>query len=252
MYSNMNIFKIITIYTLIMGIHAQTHQKIPIREVEALTLQFDKMTAGRRSSPIAQLTCRGMNCALAPSSVRCINVGHDGNDVQWDCNSVLDKSIKFGIMNVQCEGYDYPEDPNILVGSCGLDYTLEKTGVPTPTPSPSRSPAPPSFGEDFIEPDFITIVIVTAVVWVAISSCCGLFLDTESSNYSPRYRSSRYRSSSYDSSPGFWTGAATGYMAGSSSGWGSGSGGGWGSGSGSSGGGWGSSMSTGFATTSRR
>ena len=96
---------------MIMGIHAQTHQKIPIREVDALTLQFDKMTTGRRSSPVPQLTCRGLNCALAPSSVRCINVGHDGNDVQWDCNSVLDKSIKFGIMNVQCEGYDYPEDP---------------------------------------------------------------------------------------------------------------------------------------------
>lgn len=249
----MNIFKIITIYTLIMCTTAQTHQKIPIREVEALTLQFDKKTTGRRSSPITQLTCRGMNCALAPSSVRCINAGHDGNDVMWDCNSVLDKSIKFGIMNVQCEGYDYPEDSDILVGSCGLDYTLERTGAPSPTHSPS--PVPPSFparagrvrgqgdpGEDTNEPDFISIVILTAVVWVAILSCCGLFLETDS-NYS--HRSSKYNnSSSYDSSPGFWSGAATGYMAGSSSGWGSDSG--------SSDGNWGSGMSTGFATTSRR
>ena len=26
-----------------------------------------------------------------------------------------------------CEGYDYPEDPYILAGSCGLEYTLELT-----------------------------------------------------------------------------------------------------------------------------
>jgi hypothetical protein len=28
---------------------------------------------------------------------------------------------------VACEGYDYPEDPYILAGSCGLEYTLELT-----------------------------------------------------------------------------------------------------------------------------
>ncbi len=30
-------------------------------------------------------------------------------------------------MSVACEGYDYPEDPYILAGSCGLEYTLELT-----------------------------------------------------------------------------------------------------------------------------
>jgi hypothetical protein len=28
---------------------------------------------------------------------------------------------------VLCEGYDYPDDPYILAGSCGLEYTLELT-----------------------------------------------------------------------------------------------------------------------------
>merc|ERR1719370_1231452 len=28
---------------------------------------------------------------------------------------------------VVCEGYDYPDDPYILAGSCGLEYTLELT-----------------------------------------------------------------------------------------------------------------------------
>ena len=26
-----------------------------------------------------------------------------------------------------CEGYDHPEDPYILAGSCGLEYNLELT-----------------------------------------------------------------------------------------------------------------------------
>ena len=30
-------------------------------------------------------------------------------------------------MEVICEGYDYPDDPYILKGSCGLEYTLELT-----------------------------------------------------------------------------------------------------------------------------
>ena len=32
-----------------------------------------------------------------------------------------------GSVNVICEGYDYPDDPYILAGSCGLEYTLELT-----------------------------------------------------------------------------------------------------------------------------
>jgi len=41
----------------------------------------------------------------------------------------MNKCILFilGSVNVLCEGYDYPEDPYILAGSCGLEYTLELT-----------------------------------------------------------------------------------------------------------------------------
>lgn len=34
---------------------------------------------------------------------------------------------RFGSVEVICEGYDYPDDPYILKGSCGLEYTLELT-----------------------------------------------------------------------------------------------------------------------------
>ena len=37
--------------------------------------------------------------------------------------------FKFGKVQVSCEGYDYPDDPYILAGSCGLEYTIDRTGV---------------------------------------------------------------------------------------------------------------------------
>jgi hypothetical protein len=30
-------------------------------------------------------------------------------------------------VDVICEGYEYPDDPYILQGSCGLEYTLDYT-----------------------------------------------------------------------------------------------------------------------------
>jgi len=32
----------------------------------------------------------------------------------------MPKQYKFGKLNVLCEGYNSPEDPYILVGSCGV------------------------------------------------------------------------------------------------------------------------------------
>ena len=32
----------------------------------------------------------------------------------------LSAEVKFGKINVLCEGYDYPDDPYILRGSCGV------------------------------------------------------------------------------------------------------------------------------------
>jgi len=59
--------------------------------------------------------------------VQCYNRGFDGVDVQWECKADLPSNIRFGDVTVACEGYDYPDDPNILTGSCGLEYTLHTT-----------------------------------------------------------------------------------------------------------------------------
>ena len=53
--------------------------------------------------------------------------GSDGQAVQWECKANLNTKVRFGKVEVVCEGYDYPEDDFILAGSCGLEYSLELT-----------------------------------------------------------------------------------------------------------------------------
>ncbi|KYQ91280.1 hypothetical protein DLAC_08219 [Tieghemostelium lacteum] len=89
------------------------------------------MTTGRRSSPVLQLQCTGGSAqseySLKPKVVQCKNVGFDGVDVQWECTANLDTTVQLGKLDVSCEGYNHPDDPYILAGSCGLSYELEYT-----------------------------------------------------------------------------------------------------------------------------
>ena len=97
---------------------------------DLLTAQFTcchniqgKMTTGRRSSPVPQIRCVGGSAgclAFQPRVVQCINRGSDGYDVQWECKTDMDSAYRFGKIQVSCEGYDYPDDPYILRGSCGV------------------------------------------------------------------------------------------------------------------------------------
>ncbi|XP_039398336.1 store-operated calcium entry-associated regulatory factor isoform X2 [Mauremys reevesii] len=103
--------------------------RVLLREVQALTFYRDQYTTSRRTSPIPQLQCTGgtAGCAYVPMVVQCHNKGWDGFDIQWECKADLDNSYRFGRIEVSCEGYDYPDDPYILRGSCGLQYGLELT-----------------------------------------------------------------------------------------------------------------------------
>uniref|UniRef100_A0A6I8N960 Store-operated calcium entry-associated regulatory factor n=1 Tax=Ornithorhynchus anatinus TaxID=9258 RepID=A0A6I8N960_ORNAN len=105
-------------------------EKILLREIQALTLHRGQFTSARRSAPVPQLQCTGGSAGCAayvPDVVQCHNKGWDGFDVQWECKADLDQAYRFGRMVVSCEGYDYPEDPYVLRGSCGLEYNLELT-----------------------------------------------------------------------------------------------------------------------------
>lgn len=47
-------------------------------------------------------------------------MGSDGYDAQWECKTDMSNKYRFGRIDVNCEGYDYPNDPYVLRGSCGV------------------------------------------------------------------------------------------------------------------------------------
>jgi len=40
----------------------------------------------------------------------------------------MEMKYKFGQVQVTCEGFNYPDDPYVLAGSCGLEYTIDRVG----------------------------------------------------------------------------------------------------------------------------
>lgn len=117
------------VITVAMGAFGGQPDRVLLRDVSVLTLHKGRMTSGRRSSPVQQLECVGGTAKgyFTPTVVQCYNRGWDGNDIQWECKADMDNAFRFGEVEVTCEGYDYPDDPYILKGSCGLEFTLDLT-----------------------------------------------------------------------------------------------------------------------------
>lgn len=107
------------------------NEKVLLKDIDVLTLYNGKMTKGSRSSPVPQLECIGGGTApcstFKPRVVQCYNRGSDGIDVQWECKTDMDNAYRFGEIEVSCEGYNYPDDPYVLKGSCGLRYNIDYT-----------------------------------------------------------------------------------------------------------------------------
>lgn len=100
--------------------------RIKLIDIKYLTLYKDRLSTYRRLSPIQQLQCTsGCEYTHLPSIVNCYNLGWDGKTVQWECRAELDTNYKFGTIQISCEGYDYKGDEYVLVGSCGLEYSIE-------------------------------------------------------------------------------------------------------------------------------
>ncbi|KAF9307224.1 Store-operated calcium entry-associated regulatory factor [Mortierella antarctica] len=108
---------------------SSSNQKVLLQDVRTLTLHRGRMTTGRRTSPVPQLNCIGGNACgdFEPDVVQCHNAGSDGSDVQWKCEADLPNNVRFGQLDVYCEGYKNPDDPYVLKGSCGLEYKLVYT-----------------------------------------------------------------------------------------------------------------------------
>jgi len=99
--------------------------RIALENIPSLTFYKDALTAARRTNPIPQLVCLGKPCALyQPDAVHCKNIGGSGTDVDWKCEADLPSSLRFGRVEVSCEGWNGPGDPIVMKGSCSLEYNL--------------------------------------------------------------------------------------------------------------------------------
>ncbi|NXY90405.1 SARAF factor, partial [Alcedo cyanopectus] len=216
-----------------------------LREVSALTLRRGRYTTSRRTAAVPQLQCTGgaAGCSRVPEVVQCYNKGWDGYDVQWQCKAELGNAYRFGQIEVSCEGYDYPDDPYILRGSCSLLFRLELTEE-----GESRVKNYGSFGSSYYQPakDSGAGAVVIIVLLALAFGVYKLFLSNQQPQQSssdshgftrhswqsqqapppPGFKSSftdnsfgTHSSYGTDSGPGFWTGLGAGgllgYLAGS-------------------------------------
>ncbi|KAL5021942.1 hypothetical protein ScPMuIL_001097 [Solemya velum] len=112
-----------------LGAFGHGGERVLLSDIQTLTLRHGVSTNARRSSAVPQLKCVGGSASgkFLPQVVQCYNRGFDGYDVQWECKTDMDNAYRFGNVEVSCEGYEYADDPYILRGSCGLEYTLELT-----------------------------------------------------------------------------------------------------------------------------
>lgn len=106
---------------------------ILLSKVKTLTLRGGQKTTARRTSAVPQLKCVGGSGKgyYDVDVMRCTNQGaeNDAEDIQWTCQASLPPEFKLGSTDVICEGYDSPEDPYVLKGSCGVEYRLVLTEV---------------------------------------------------------------------------------------------------------------------------
>lgn len=141
--------------------------------------------------------------------MRCKNSGYDYDqeDIQWTCTASLPEEFKLGSTDVICEGYDYPDDPYILKGSCGVEYRL----VLTSKGEEKYGKRKHWFGDDDDRrhhPETMGERITTAVFWLIFIGVALYIV--------------------YSAFVGWARGEGAGPRPGNRPGWGGGGGGGWG------------------------
>lgn len=185
--------KIFLLLVTLFGVSAK-NDRIRLKDVETLTLYSDKWTTSRRSSPVKQLNCVGGSCSRASvETAQCYNRGFDGNDVQWECKAELPSNFKFGRLEVTCEGYEYPNDDYVLVGSCGLEYTISEVSKTSDSYFPSYS-YPKDNANDGYGSSMLTIVVV-------IGAAIALYFYLRPTNNQPNNNAGHSRFNSNPSAP---------------------------------------------------
>lgn len=186
------------ISTLLLGLAMSRNDKVKLIEIDALTFVSGKETTARRGRPMPQLSCVRGPCSdatLLPVAVQCRNAGTDGVDVQWRCDAELDKSVKFGELQVSCEGYANPDDPFVLKGSCGLEYELVRVGF-------GRSPLTSTENADGSGLSLFSIVVLLVIGFCLWRCLCARKPAPQDAILPPEtFQAPRYRVHSPDDLP---------------------------------------------------
>ncbi|KAF8239796.1 DUF1183-domain-containing protein [Tricholoma matsutake] len=137
--------------------------RLELAKIPSLTFYKDSLTKARRTDPVAQLICRGAPCKLyTPEVVRCVSLpGGHGTEVDWKCEADLPEALRFGRVEVSCEGWSGPGDPYVLKGSCSLEYRL--VHIPGVLRDTKDSPI-----SDWRSYDVSTIIFF--IIWIAFLS----------------------------------------------------------------------------------
>lgn len=154
------------------------HRAVRLTDVPNLVLSNNKMTTARRVAPIPQMSCVGGHCNVAymPTTMQCQNTGHNGVDVTWKCTADMHPGYKLGETNVVCEGFNYPEDPFILAGSCGVEYRLEQNLLyvqpPLQTTTTTITSAPMYHTRSYYDDGF-GVFFFCVIVLICIIALCN-------------------------------------------------------------------------------
>lgn len=107
--------------------------------------------------------------------MRCTNQGsdYDAEDIQWSCTASLAPEFKLGSTEVICEGFDSPDDPRVLKGSCGVEYRLVLTDKGEEKYGSGWRPSPVKNGYDHNENDWggylFALIFVAVLIWILYS-----------------------------------------------------------------------------------
>ena len=163
---------IVILSVIVLAYAQQTPISVHLSNVHTETFHRGMHTTGRRTTPITQLQCT-QNCVHAwkINTVQCTNVGENSvGEFQWKCvTDEMPTGMNFGHLTVECEGFNYPGDSNILKGSCGLKYEL--IGYPSTGYQSSDYVTRTTYSHDGI--DFVAgVVIIGMFIAFCVLLCC--------------------------------------------------------------------------------
>lgn len=158
-----------------------------LSEVQSLTLRGNgAKTTHRRLKAIPQLKCVSSKslCDLHSIDVmRCTNQGssYGEEDVEWSCAAALPEELKLGSTDVICEGYASADDPYVLKGSCGVEYTLALTNKGEQRYPDIANPTGKWFSDGQGGTDMsawlFAVVFVGVLLWILYSACVAAGAD---------------------------------------------------------------------------